>query len=131
MVVYYGKFCQQVMVFGTLYRISIILLRTQFYFWFLGDKIAKVKRDYRMTWKNWYYVVQTVIFGWIVSSIQLYTSGRYYWKLSHTWQDLFEIYGYFCLLQICKDVFSLMPFHRMMHEIPSLYKYHKEHHTVT
>lgn len=94
----------------------------------LGDDVAKMKREYVMSWKNWGYVVQTgaifILEGYLAAESGLF----YYTKIEYNWEMYCEIFLMFYILQLSKDFFSLYFLHKWMHD--EWYSLHKGHHEV-
>jgi len=108
---------------------GFFMAREQISFLLLGDKIAKVKRDYKLSASDWYYTGQTIMigstFGWYNAA-----TGVIYWRpISFCFNDYAEIIFTFYIYQILKDI-GLSVIHRWMHESKWAYQFHKEHHTV-
>lgn len=109
--------------------ISILWLKEQVSFVIWGSKIAKCKREYSMSSSDWWYVIQTqAVFVFI--GVLTFRKGLYYWApLEFSLRYYVQTVGNFYILQFLKDM-VLLVLHKMMHENPKLYSYHKEHHTV-
>jgi len=105
--------------------------RERLYFSVFGQRIAKVKRDYTLTWRNFYFVCQTMITTYLSVNLGILSQiivpqfisvfSAKYWL---------TILGEFYALQILKDVIFLIPLHERMHESKWWYQFHKTHHEV-
>lgn len=125
----YSLRCFLHIVLDSIIVFCLFLLREKISFMILGDKIAKVKREYTLSASDWYYVGQTIfigsLFGWHNAA-----SGVMYWRpISFCFRDYAEIIFTFYIFQVLKDL-GLAVIHKRMHESKWAYQYHKEHHTV-
>jgi len=117
------------MLLDNIFGLCLFFLREKISFILLGEKIAKVKREYTLSFWDWYYMGQTMFissfFAWHNAA-----SGIMYWRpISFCLHDYAEIIGTFYIFQILKDI-GLIVIHKKMHESKWAYQYHKEHHTV-
>jgi len=94
----------------------------------LGDDVAKMKRDYVMSWKDWGYVAQTTAIFTLEGYLGAQTGLFYYTKVEYNWEVYCEVFLMFYILQLSKDFFSLYFLHKWMHD--EWYSLHKGHHEV-
>lgn len=103
-------------------------IRENVYFLLFGNDIAKIKREYIMSWIDYYYVCQTTII-FILEGVLAARAGLFYFtKIEFSWETYCEVFLMFYALQISKDFFSLYFLHEYMHE--QWYFLHKGHHEV-
>lgn len=122
-------------------RLTIFLLYSLFTIWFrervnfyvLGEKIAKVKRDHQV-WNPalMYYIFQNV--SLTILYFKLFGAdwfgGFKTTQIELTWGCYLEIMGSFYALRILNDIFSLLPFHGLMHS-KYMRWFHDTHHEVS
>lgn len=113
-----------------IFILSAIWAREEVNFAVLGDSIAKCKREYSLSAKDYEYIGRSLVIGTLNLLING-ISGKMYWTPVGFGMDfIYECYLPFLTIIVLKDVLCLVKLHKWMHEIPWLYKYHKEHHTV-
>jgi len=121
----YFTFQIKSLLFAMLYN-----MREQLYFWLMGDRIAKAKRDYSLTWDNYKYALQT-LFIFSANSALMQFQGFLYWEpLTFSVKTFMDVLVPFYILQILKDIISLAPFHKLMHTNKTMAKFHEAHHEV-
>jgi len=121
--------CQNLTILSIAF-VSHCWLRERINFWVFGDLVSKHKRDYTLSWRNWYFVLQTSVIS-VFNNHLFVRQGLYYWDTKNFFSlsNLFEVWFTFFILQLLKDAFSLLPFHEKMHN--EYYWLHKTHHEVS
>jgi len=114
---------------GITATVSWIAWREQFMFFWLGEKVAAVKRNYSLQSQDYYFVFQTsaifVLEGWTSVEVGLFFIDK---PLGFDWDTFRDVFLMFYVLQILKDIFSLSYIHKLMHD--NWYFLHKTHHVV-
>lgn len=121
----YFTFQIKAILFAILYS-----LREQLYFLIMGNKIARAKREFSLTWENYKYALQTLVIFSANNALMQY-QGFLYWKpLAFSMNTFNDVLVPFYILQVLKDAISLAPFHKLMHTNPTFAKFHQAHHEV-
>lgn len=118
------------MVIGTLSSLVFVWVREEIWFVILGEQVAEIKRKYERTWVNWAYVFQTIGIGITNQLILTWCGLLYYTPITLSVETFVEVILVFYILQILKDVTSLVTFHEWMHTDKAWMKYHTTHHVV-
>lgn len=110
-------------LFALLYQ-----FREHFYFWLMGDRIAKEKRDYSLSWDNYTFALQTLVIFSANNALMQFQGFLYWEPLTFSVKTFMDVFVPFYIIQVLKDVISLAPFHKLMHTNKSLAKFHQTHH---
>lgn len=113
-----------------LFALFTIHLREKINFFVLGDRIAKAKRNHQL-WNPWlvYYIFQnvtlTILYFKLFGSFGFFETS----PIQLTWASYSNVMFSFYALRVLNDIFSLMPFHGLMHSKYMRY-FHDIHHEV-
>jgi hypothetical protein len=121
----------QILVIQGHVAVLTLYLRERFHFWLLRDRLPACKTtEGGLSRETWLHVLQTAVFSQI-SFFMLNSAGLLKMpRPEFTWKFWGEAYLQFYTMLILRDVFSLAPFHTLMHSSPRFYQWHKKHHQV-
>jgi len=109
----------------------LVQAKEAFNFWIMGDKCAKVKRNYSMTWRvyGFWFRTATPFYGAMMMLHRFGLQDNEGFNFSEfNWASLCDIILTFYVMVIIKDVCSMLPFHEKMHN--EWYHLHKTHHEI-
>ena len=114
--------------------VGLIYFREEIHFWMLRGRLGggNNKRQGSLTYETWYHVAQTAVFSqtsfFCLGMLGLMNYVEPEWT---RWTFWARVYAEFYAMLVLRDVFSLAPFHSLMHNNPRWYNIlHKKHHQV-